>query len=287
LNTLYEGSMNTAIGDNTQMSMSSTGSTIIGANAESTGSGQFVVNLDGQAPPSRFMTQFEVQQLLPEGLPWRIPVWINGTLYHIPLGNQIRTTPQNVLIIDELGNTVSTSDFVNVPETAPPDVSVSLVIEENIIYLEGVVPKSLTDNRRDNDTFLTSYSQPYEIVLQNYMISDQPFSHSVKRYYNIDFIGIDFSSKPIDVSSGTLNFYMSFWTATISQITLKIVRIPGVDEGSLTIQPLNSQWNVLDVPITSFSGLSQYDTIKQIVVDSGIPPSGGEIFISAILFHQP
>jgi len=115
------------------------------------------------------------------------------------------------------------------------------------------------------------------------------------RYKNLNFVGIEFTSQPIDVSSMT-NFHIDLWTpdATAGK-TFKILLVDfganavfgGGDDVShevtIASPPLaTQQWVGLNIPMSSFSGLTTKSHLAQMVLSGDLP----NVYIDNVYFNN-
>ncbi|UBZ15274.1 hypothetical protein LDL77_06060 [Flagellimonas marinaquae] len=115
----------------------------------------------------------------------------------------------------------------------------------------------------------------------------------VKKYSNLDFVGIETVASPIDASSMT-HFHTDIWTADATQIRIKLVDF-GADgaydggddvEHEITIEnPEQNTWVSLDIPLTDFTGLITKGHIAQLIY-AGQPVGSATIFVDNVYFHQ-
>ena len=115
----------------------------------------------------------------------------------------------------------------------------------------------------------------------------------VKKYSNLDFVGIETVASPIDASSMT-HFHTDIWTADATQIRIKLVDF-GADgaydggddvEHEITIEnPEQNTWVSLEIPLTDFTGLTTKGHIAQLIY-AGQPVGSATIFVDNVYFHQ-
>jgi hypothetical protein len=117
----------------------------------------------------------------------------------------------------------------------------------------------------------------------------------VIRYKNLNFVGIEFTSQPIDVSSMT-NFHIDVWTPDVT--TGKKFKILLVDFGAngvfggnddvshevtIASPPLATQkWISLNIPMSSFSGLTTKSHLAQMVLSGDLP----NVYIDNVYFNN-
>jgi len=115
------------------------------------------------------------------------------------------------------------------------------------------------------------------------------------RYRNLNFVGIEFTSQPIDVSSMT-NFHIDIWTPdATSGKKFKVMLVDfgangvygGGDDVShevtIASPPLASQqWISLNIPMSSFSGLTTRGHLAQMVLSGDLP----NLYIDNVYFNN-
>ncbi len=118
----------------------------------------------------------------------------------------------------------------------------------------------------------------------------------VIRYRNLNFVGIEFRNPTVDVTSMQY-FHMDIWTpnATASPANFKVLLIDfganGVYGGGDDVQheqtftsPLlvSNNWVSIDVPISSFTGLTTRGHLAQLVLSGSLP----DIFVDNVYFYK-
>jgi len=113
------------------------------------------------------------------------------------------------------------------------------------------------------------------------------------RYRNLNFVGIEFTSQPIDATAMT-HFHIDIWTPDATEgKTFKILLADfgadgaygGNDDSSSEISvsspPLASQnWISLNIPLSSFSGLTSRSHLAQLVISGDLP----NVYIDNVYF---
>ena len=115
------------------------------------------------------------------------------------------------------------------------------------------------------------------------------------RYRNLNFVGIEFTSQPVNASAMT-NFHLDLWVpdATVGK-TFKIMLVDfgangayggGDDvsyEVSVTGPTLTSQsWVSVDIPFTKFTGLTTRSHLAQLVLSGDLP----NVYIDNVYFYK-
>ena len=118
--------------------------------------------------------------------------------------------------------------------------------------------------------------------------------NTLKQYSNLAFAGVEFTSRPIDASAMT-HMHLNLWTSDPSAFRVKLVDFgaDGVFGGSddteheLTLNESSTPgigigaWNVLDIPLSDFTGLGSTGHLAQLII-SGASPT---IYLDNILFY--
>lgn len=113
------------------------------------------------------------------------------------------------------------------------------------------------------------------------------------RYRNLNFVGIEFTSEPIDATAMT-HFHIDIWTPDeTAGKTFKLLLVDfgadgvfgGNDDSSSEISvsspPLASQkWISLNIPLSSFSGLKSKSHLAQLVLSGDLP----NVYIDNVYF---
>ena len=172
---------------------------------------------------------------------------------------------------------------VSSPETAAPTPTVDAA---NVI--------SLFSDAYENVT-VDTWSAPWDAA----DVSDVEIEgNATKKYDNLSFAGIEFTSAPVDASEMS-HFHMDIWTpdATINaafkiklvdfgadaafgggddvehEITLDAASTPALQTGS---------WVSIDLPFSAFTGLTTRGALAQMII-SGDPNT---VFVDNVYFHQ-
>jgi hypothetical protein len=116
----------------------------------------------------------------------------------------------------------------------------------------------------------------------------------VIRYWNLNFVGIEFSSQPVNASAMT-HFHLDIWTPDpVSGKTFKVLLADfGADgvygggddsnsEVSISSPPLSAQnWISLDIPLSNFSGLTSKSHLAQLVLSGDLP----NVYVDNVYFY--
>ena len=117
----------------------------------------------------------------------------------------------------------------------------------------------------------------------------------VKKYSNLAFAGIEFTSAPIDAESMT-HLHVDLWTNEATAFRIKLVDFGenGVfgggddSEHEVTFGPASTppigpgRWNALDIPLSAFSGLAGRGHLAQLII-SGSSPT---VYLDNIFFYS-
>lgn len=117
----------------------------------------------------------------------------------------------------------------------------------------------------------------------------------VIRYRNLNFVGIEFTSQLIDASAMTY-FHIDIWTPDVTvDKTFKVLLADfgangvfgGGDDASFEVtiaSPLLStqNWISLNIPMTSFSGLTSKSHLAQLVLSGDLP----NVYIDNVYFYK-
>lgn len=165
----------------------------------------------------------------------------------------------------------------NVPLVAAPNPTLP---QANVISMfSGVY------NNVPVDTWRTSWSAA---TLDDVSVA----GNAVKRYTNLDFVGIETVASQINATSMT-HFHVNVWTPNMTAFRVKLVDFGpngifggGDDvEHELTFTPTLSSWNSYDIPLSQFTGLVNRANIAQLIF-SGTPTGAGTLFVDNVYFHN-
>lgn len=116
---------------------------------------------------------------------------------------------------------------------------------------------------------------------------------AVKKYTDLNFVGIETTTPPIDASAMT-HFSFDFWTPNSTQLRVKLVDF-GADgafgggddvEHEITIDnPVQGQWVSEDIPLADFTGLTTRSSIQQLIFSSD-PSGSSTVFVDNIYFYS-
>ena len=159
----------------------------------------------------------------------------------------------------------------------------------------------------DPSSVISLYSNPYTnepVDTWNthwlYSTAENEFTQingdDVIRYRNLNFVGIEFASNPVDASSMT-NFHLNIWTPdpTAAPNNFKVMLVDfgadgvygGGDDVSSEVtftSPVlvTNNWITLDIPFSSFTGLTTRSHLAQLVLSGTLP----SIYLDNVLFYK-
>jgi hypothetical protein len=136
------------------------------------------------------------------------------------------------------------------------------------------------------DTWRTSWSQAN---LEDIAIK----GNNTKKYSNLNFVGIEATTTPINASSMTF-FHTDIWSSDLTEFKVKLVDFGangvfggGDDkEHEITISnPEKEKWVSLDLPLSSFTGLTTRSHIAQIIF-VGAPSGSTTVYVDNVFFYN-
>jgi len=179
-----------------------------------------------------------------------------------------------------------------------------------IVKSAGLIPKPATPapvpNKPAADV-ISLYSNAYTNVPVDtwntrwqFSTAEETFikiqNDDIIRYRNLNFVGIEFTTKPINATNMT-HFHIDFWTPdpVTAAKTFKVLLVDfgannsfgGGDDSSheLSFQaPLitSGNWVGIDVPLTAFTGLTKRGNLAQLVLSGDFP----NVYIDNVYFHK-
>ena len=168
----------------------------------------------------------------------------------------------------------SASGVVNVTAVAPPAVAPA----DPVVPAEDVI--SLFSGVYD-DVHVDTWSAEWDQAdVQDVEIAGNP----AKRYSNLVFAGVEFTSQTLD-ASGMTDFHMDLWTNDASAFRIKLVDFGangvfgGGDDteheltldGNSTPPVRTGAWNLLDIPLGDFAGLANKGHLAQLIISGASP----------------
>ena len=157
-----------------------------------------------------------------------------------------------------------------------------------------------------SDSVISLFSDAYDDVSVDTWDTGWEFSNAdvqdlnlngdnVKRYKNLNFVGIEFSSETVDATAMT-HFHIDIWTPDPTELpnAFKILLVDfgtngsfgGDDDSSHEIAITSPQlateaWVSLDIPMTSFASLTNRANLAQMVLSGDLP----NVFIDNVYFY--
>ncbi|MGO4905261.1 hypothetical protein [Flavobacterium sp. W20_MBD1_R3] len=136
------------------------------------------------------------------------------------------------------------------------------------------------------DTWRTSWSSA---TLTDLSIN----GNATKKYSALDFVGIEATTTPINASAMT-HFHTDVWSSDFTQLKIKLVdfgangAFGGGDdvEHEITVaSPAKGMWVSLDIPLSSFTGLTTKAHIAQLIY-VGSPAGNTTVYVDNVYFHN-
>jgi hypothetical protein len=137
------------------------------------------------------------------------------------------------------------------------------------------------------DTWRTDWSSA---ILTDTMIQ----SNATKRYSKLDFVGIETVVKQMDISAMT-HMHLDVWSPDFTSFGVKLVDFGangkfdgGGDDKEHQVDinnPAKGQWVALDIPISSFSGLTTKKNIAQLIL-VGRPAGATTVYVDNVYFYK-
>lgn len=166
------------------------------------------------------------------------------------------------------------------PLTAAPDPTEA---EANVLSLFS---NSYTDS--SVDTWRTSWSQGQ---LEDLQIE----GNDTKRYFDLDFVGIEFFETPVNASDSDF-FHLDVWSNNADLLRIKLVNFNGTNfdnEGELAFEINQNEWVSLKIPLEDFADpnlvtdpnnlLTNRNSLSQLIF-SGTPTGLLEVYVDNIYF---
>jgi len=117
--------------------------------------------------------------------------------------------------------------------------------------------------------------------------------NDTKRYDAMNFAGIELlGNNQLDLSNMT-HFRVDYWTPNMSAFNVKLVdfgangQYAGGDdsESELSYALPTEAWHTLEIPLSSFTGLTSVNQFSQLIF-SGTPSGSGTVYIDNVLFFN-
>ena len=187
-------------------------------------------------------------------------------------------------ITASLGSTPASGEVtvnVSVPPNAPPPTPE--VPAEDVISLFS-------------DAYAAVHVDTWSAVWDQADVEDVRIGgNAAKKYTNLNYAGIEFTSQPVDASAMT-ELHVDLWTNDASAFRIKLVDFGAngvfgggddteheitLNEGSMP--PIKTgEWNVLDIPLSAFAGLASRGNLAQMII-SGSSPT---VYLDNVFFYK-
>ena len=231
----------------------------------------------------------------------------NGSLGEIKIANTVINQWEEIVFdfSGHIGNIGSIDQIVIFP-----DFDLAGRTQDNISYFDNITIGTTTPLAEPMEPaptpalpasqVLSLFSDPYTDVpvdtwntgwsvanLSDIMIQGNP----TKKYTGLNFNGIETVGSPIDLdAAGMLYFHMHLWTPNSTEIRIKLVDFGGDgyqganadSEFEYTLTPAQEQWEHIEIPLSSFTGMNQ-DDINQLI-NSSTPAGSSVIYIDNVYF---
>ncbi|MYG81415.1 MAG: hypothetical protein F4187_06440 [Gemmatimonadetes bacterium] len=201
-----------------------------------------------------------------------------------PDGTIALIRPGTATITATLGATPAAGALTVHVETPPEDApAVPAVPAEDVISLFSDAYEDV-----NVDTWSADWDQA---DVQDVVVAGNP----VKKYTNLAFAGVEFTSSLIDATSMT-HLHVDLWTNDANAFRIKLVDFGanGVfgggddSEHEVTFTPVSEtpiapgRWNALDIPLSAFSGLAGRGELAQLIVSG----SSRTVYLDNIYFFR-
>jgi len=116
---------------------------------------------------------------------------------------------------------------------------------------------------------------------------------AVKKYSNLDFVGIETVASQIDATEMT-HFHIDVWSKDFTGFGIKLVDFGAdgafgggddVEHQVDYVSPTQEGWISYDIPLSDFTGLTTRENLSQYIL-VGLPTSGTTVFIDNMYFHK-
>ncbi|MEE4178374.1 MAG: hypothetical protein V2I46_12790 [Bacteroides sp.] len=220
---------------------------------------------------------------------FNLPAGIDQAVNAAPAYFEFVSSNESIAIVDEYGNVT----VVGGPGNAQITAHVGDVVAEGSLTINSVgsfqqapipthAPEDVISIFSDAYSnvpvdYYNGYWEPYQTTLSaDFEVNGDHILH----YTNFNFVGIQFSSPAVNASSMThlhLDIYLPNALSANAQFRIELVDDAGGGTGlyTTTISPSQSQqWISLDIPFSSFAGLSNRTALWQIIfvdVNGNIP----------------
>ncbi len=180
------------------------------------------------------------------------------------------------------------------------------IFVDNIYFYNGALPPTeptiaATDPTQDPADVISMFSGVYTNVAVDTWLtawSDgqleevQIDGNDTKKYYDLNFAGIETTGANLIDASGMTHFSLDMWTPDANDFKIKLVdfgadgAFGGGDDTEHEViytSPATGQWISYDIPLTDFTGLTNTGHIAQLILSK---PTLGTIFVDNIYFYN-
>ncbi len=197
-------------------------------------------------------------------------------VFQLKLDGQAGTTPSEIF--------VDNIYFYN--QTTPPDVPTAGP-SDPVEYQNMISLFSDSFTNVPMDTWRTSWSvaDMEEVTLSG---------NDAKKYYNLDYAGIEMINNQIDLTNMT-HVHLDYWTPDAQEFGFKLVDFgadgvysPQVDDSEdyVAMDPLvTHEWASMDIPLSEFANLQSIKNMAQIIL-VGQPAGSATVYIDNFYFHN-
>lgn len=236
-----------------------------------------------------------------------LPTGIDQTVTIAPAYFDFTSSNTSVAIIDESGSIsiLDQGDALVTAKLAGEDATGSMAISSSgeAIRPDGPAPTPMVDP----DSVISMFSNAYTDVVVDTWNPFWEFSTAlledikigdddVKRYKQLNFVGILTEAEQIDASEMT-HFHIDIWTpdATAPPASFKVLLVDfgpdgnfgGGDDSSHELaftspELMTESWVSIDVPLSSFSGLTRRANLAQLVLSGDLP----NLFVDNVYFYD-
>jgi len=236
-----------------------------------------------------------------------LPTGIDQTIDIAPAYFDFTLSNTSVATIDETGSisVLDAGETLVTAKLAGVDASGSMSINSSG---EAIRPASAAPTPTvDPDSVISMFSNAYDDVVvdtwnpfwefSTALVEDiQVAGDDVKRYKQLNFVGILTEAEQIDATDMT-HFHIDIWTpdATAPPAAFKVLLVDfgpdgnfgGGDDSSHEIsvtspELMTESWVSIDVPLSSFSGLTRRGNLAQLVLSGDLP----NLFVDNVYFYD-
>ena len=232
-------------------------------------------------------------------------------------GQELTYTPSDIVTGEWLSLDIPLSDFAGLTSRSNlaqvvfvSDGTISSIIVDNIYLYRDDDPGTGSPQEpevaaptpsQDAANVISLFSDAYNDVIvdtwrtdwsaasfEDVVIADD----STKKYSNLDFVGIETVSNPVDASNMT-HIHMDLWSPDFTLFGIKLVdfgadgAFGGDDDSEQQIDfdmPMQGDWVSLDIPLDDFAALTGRSSIAQYIL-VGQPTGSTTLFVDNMFFY--